>query len=132
MKIQYDFEEIIEKEIFNLIQSKYGDYIKIFWVDIVRILLDTLSLHKDLNSFKSRLEILINNFEKTPNVFLLYFHKLLFSDERYIPKYFLNEDATITWNNNIYIEEYAKKNNLSLFKSRNYEWFDKKKKYKVL
>lgn len=130
MKIKYDFEENLEKEIFNLIKSKYGDYIKIFWVDILRITLDTLSLHKNPKSFKSRLEILINNFEKTPNVFLLFFQKFFFSNERYIPRFFLNLKFPIAWNNNYSIEEYAKKKKLNLQKSRNYEWFDKKKNIK--
>ena len=113
MKKHYNLEYDIRDNLFSIKNTKYDKFIKIFWNDLDRLVLDTLSLHKFPNSFVSRNQILFNCLENSTNPYLLFIHNLFFSKKKYIPRKFINHQNAVTWNNNPIIQNYAKNNNLN-------------------
>ena len=109
MKKKYNFENAFKKALLNIKSEKYREFLKIFWNDLDRLILDRLSLHKYPKSFVSRNDILLNNLNKTKSRFLLSILSLFFSKYKYKSKLFINYNEGIAWNNNPIIPKYAKK-----------------------
>ncbi|MDB3987453.1 hypothetical protein N9422_02625, partial [Candidatus Pelagibacter sp.] len=126
MTKKYDLENDIKDILFNIKNSPFDEFIKIFWNDLDRLILDSLSLYKIPNSFTSRNDILFNSLENTKNTYLLFVYSLFFK-KKYLPKSLLNYNQAVAWNNSLSIQKYAKIKNIKLQYTRNYDWFDKKK-----
>ena len=76
MTKKYDLENDIKDILFNIKNSPFDEFIKIFWNDLDRLILDSLSLYKIPNSFTSRNDILFNSLENTKNTYLLFVYSL--------------------------------------------------------